>query len=129
MPRGQLHLDEELVAIGVREEHGRPEPRRHHREGQRDQADEAAEDAARSPHRGIEQRAVERLDPLHEAPSPATAAVQRQLELGTHYGACCELELRWAQLIQRLMPAAELVRFTSSGTEATLLAIRLARAF
>jgi len=58
-----------------------------------------------------------------------TAAVQRQLEYGTHYGACNELELRWAQLVQRLMPAAELVRFTGSGTEATLLAIRLARAF
>jgi glutamate-1-semialdehyde 2,1-aminomutase len=66
---------------------------------------------------------------LGHAHPQVTAAVQRQLEYGTHYGACGELELRWAQLVQRLMPAAELVRFTSSGTEATLLAIRLARAF
>lgn len=58
-----------------------------------------------------------------------TQAVRRQLERGTHYGACHELELRWGQLVQRLMPSAERVRFTSSGTEATLMALRLARAF
>jgi glutamate-1-semialdehyde 2,1-aminomutase len=56
-------------------------------------------------------------------------AVQRQVARGSHYGACHELELRWAQLVRRLMPAAECVRFTSSGTEATLLALRLARAY
>jgi len=56
-------------------------------------------------------------------------AVQRQVVRGSHYGACHELELRWAQWVQRLMPAAEKVRFTSSGTEATLLALRLARAY
>lgn len=58
-----------------------------------------------------------------------TKAVQEQLLRGTHPGACHELELRWAQIIQRLMPSAELVRFTGTGTEATLLAFRLARAF
>lgn len=56
-------------------------------------------------------------------------AVQQQVVRGSHYGACHELELRWGQLVQRLMPAAECVRFTSSGTEATLLALRLARAY
>ncbi len=56
-------------------------------------------------------------------------AVQQQVARGSHYGACHELELRWAQMVQRLMPAAECVRFTSSGTEATLLALRLARAY
>lgn len=56
-------------------------------------------------------------------------AVRKQLELGTHYGACHELELRWGELVKRLVPCAELVRFTSSGTEATLLALRLARAY
>jgi glutamate-1-semialdehyde 2,1-aminomutase len=66
---------------------------------------------------------------LGHAHPRVTAAAQRQLEYGTHFGACNELELRWAQLVQRMMPAAELVRFTNSGTEATLLAIRLARAF
>lgn len=55
-------------------------------------------------------------------------AAHRQLDLGTHYAACHELELRWAELVQRLVPSAERVRFTSSGTEANLMALRLARA-
>ncbi|HZT86845.1 MAG TPA: aminotransferase class III-fold pyridoxal phosphate-dependent enzyme [Stellaceae bacterium] len=58
-----------------------------------------------------------------------TAAVQAQIERGTHYGACHELEIAWAELVMRLIPSAERVRFTSSGTEATLMAVRLARAF
>lgn len=56
-------------------------------------------------------------------------AVHRQLNLGTHYAACHELELRWAELVQQLVPCAERVRFTSSGTEANLMALRLARAY
>lgn len=55
-------------------------------------------------------------------------AVARQLERGTHYGASQELEIAWAERVQRLVPSAEVVRFTSSGTEATMLAVRLARA-
>ena len=58
-----------------------------------------------------------------------TAAVQQQLTQGTHYAACSELELRWGQLVLDLVPCAERVRFTGSGTEANLMAIRLARAF
>lgn len=54
-------------------------------------------------------------------------AVQRQVERATHPGACHELEIRWGQLVQKLVPSAERVRFTSSGTEATLMAIRVAR--
>jgi glutamate-1-semialdehyde 2,1-aminomutase len=57
------------------------------------------------------------------------AAVHAQLDRGTHYGACHELEIEWAGLVKRLIPSAERVRFTSSGTEATLMAVRLARAF
>lgn len=57
------------------------------------------------------------------------AAIAAQATRGEHYGAAHELELRWAQLVQRLIPSAEQVRFTSSGTEATLLAMRLARAY
>jgi len=64
----------------------------------------------------------------HAHPS-MVAAVTRQLSLGTHPAACHDLELEWGQLIQRLVPSAERVRFTSSGTEANLMAIRLARAF
>jgi glutamate-1-semialdehyde 2,1-aminomutase len=58
-----------------------------------------------------------------------TQAVRQQLERGTHYGSCNELEIRWGQAVQRLVPSAERVRFTSSGTEATMLALRLARAY
>src|SRR5690606_20152578 len=57
------------------------------------------------------------------------AAVADQLPRGTHYGASHELEIRWGELVRRLVQSAERVRFTSSGTEATLLALRLARAF
>ncbi len=56
-------------------------------------------------------------------------AVAAQLPLGTHYGASHEGEIRWGELVQRLVPSAERVRFTSSGTEATMMALRLARAF
>src|ERR1700694_2311806 len=56
-------------------------------------------------------------------------AVARQLERGTHYGASQELEIGWAECVHELVPSAEAVRFTSSGTEATMMAIRLARAF
>jgi glutamate-1-semialdehyde 2,1-aminomutase len=55
-------------------------------------------------------------------------AVQAQVARGTHLGACHELEVRWAELVNRLIPCAELTRFTMSGTEATHLAMRVARA-
>jgi glutamate-1-semialdehyde 2,1-aminomutase len=58
-----------------------------------------------------------------------TKAVADQVHKGTHYGACHELEVAWAEQIQRLIPSAEWVRFTMSGTEATMLAMRDARAF
>lgn len=56
------------------------------------------------------------------------AAMHAQLDRGTHYGACHALEVRWAGLVCGMVPSAERVRFTSSGTEATLMALRLARA-
>lgn len=54
-------------------------------------------------------------------------AVQAQMARGTHYSACHELEIAWAELIARLIPSAERVRFTNSGTEATLMALRISR--
>jgi glutamate-1-semialdehyde 2,1-aminomutase len=57
------------------------------------------------------------------------AAGHAQLDRGTHFGASHELEILWAEAVKRLIPSAERVRFTSSGTEATLMAVRLARAF
>ncbi|MEE2716336.1 MAG: aminotransferase class III-fold pyridoxal phosphate-dependent enzyme [SAR324 cluster bacterium] len=56
-------------------------------------------------------------------------AVQHQLTKGSHYGASHELELEWGERIQQLIPCAESVRFNNSGTEATMLAVRLARAY
>ncbi len=57
------------------------------------------------------------------------AAVEAQARLGTHYGASHELEIRWGELVQALVSSAGKLRFTSSGTEATMMALRLARAF
>jgi glutamate-1-semialdehyde 2,1-aminomutase len=65
---------------------------------------------------------------LGHSPDDVVGAVQRQMALGTHPGACHELELRWAELVHKCVPSAERVRFTSSGTEATILSLRLARA-
>ena len=58
----------------------------------------------------------------------AVAAVREQAGRALHPGACHELERAWADEVVRLVPSAERVRFTSSGTEATLLALQLARA-
>lgn len=58
-----------------------------------------------------------------------TAAVHAQLDRGTHFGAGHVGEALWAEQIQRLIPSAERVRFTMSGTEANLLAMRVARAY
>ncbi|MGB2694740.1 MAG: aspartate aminotransferase family protein [Dehalococcoidia bacterium] len=55
-------------------------------------------------------------------------AVAQQLERGTHFGASQEREIEWAERVLNLIPSAEVVRFTSSGTEATMMAVRLARA-
>ena len=55
-------------------------------------------------------------------------AVERQVRLGTHLGGGHPLEVEWGELIQRLVPSAERISFTASGTEAVMLAVRLARA-
>jgi glutamate-1-semialdehyde 2,1-aminomutase len=57
------------------------------------------------------------------------SAVKRQIERATHPGACHAEEIEWGRLVQKLVPSAQRVRFVSSGTEATLMALRLARLF
>lgn len=57
------------------------------------------------------------------------SALQDALERGTSFGAPCQLEIRLAELIQTFMPQVEMLRFVNSGTEATMSALRLARAF
>ena len=64
----------------------------------------------------------------HNHPA-VVAAIQQALPDGTHPGANHEREIRWAQIVRELVPCAERVRFTSSGTEATHMALRLARAY
>ena len=66
---------------------------------------------------------------LGHAPAAVVAAVQHQIERGTQYGAVCDLAVEWAELIQKLVPSAELIEFMNSGTEAIMYGIRLARAF
>ena len=56
-------------------------------------------------------------------------AMRVALADGTHFGASHPREVRWAEQIRRMVPCAEQVRFTSSGTEATMMAVRLARAY
>jgi glutamate-1-semialdehyde 2,1-aminomutase len=55
----------------------------------------------------------------------ATAAVRN----GSSYGAPCDAETELAELVVKAVPSVEMVRFVSSGTEATMSAIRLARGF
>jgi glutamate-1-semialdehyde 2,1-aminomutase len=55
-------------------------------------------------------------------------AVEAQLSRGTHLGGCHPLEVELGERVQRLVPCADRVEFVVSGTEATALAIRIARA-
>lgn len=57
------------------------------------------------------------------------SAVKGILKNGTSYGAPTEIEVKMAELINKMMPTVELVRMVNSGTEATMSAIRLARAY
>src|SRR5262245_17642790 len=64
----------------------------------------------------------------HCHPAVVEAAVTA-LRNGSSYGAPCELESRLAEMVVEAVPSVEMVRFVSSGTEATMSAIRLARGF
>ena len=66
---------------------------------------------------------------LGHAHAGVTAAIVEQAQRGTSYGATTELEVELATRIIRAVPFIEKIRFVSSGTEATMSALRLARAF
>ncbi|HUY32665.1 MAG TPA: aspartate aminotransferase family protein [Pirellulales bacterium] len=66
---------------------------------------------------------------LGHADPEVIEAVARAMADGSHFGNDHPLHIEWAEWVQRLVPAAERVRFMNSGSEATLLALRLARAF
>jgi glutamate-1-semialdehyde 2,1-aminomutase len=65
---------------------------------------------------------------LGHAPPVVLAALEETMRRGTSFGIPTELELRLAELIVDRMPHIEMLRFVSSGTEATMSAIRVARA-
>ncbi|MFN8551662.1 MAG: glutamate-1-semialdehyde 2,1-aminomutase [Candidatus Obscuribacterales bacterium] len=56
-------------------------------------------------------------------------AIELTLKQGTSFGAPSRAEVEMAELVCKLMPSVEMVRMVNSGTEATMSAIRLARAF
>ncbi len=66
---------------------------------------------------------------LGHSPPAIVKAVKRQLENGTHYGTSHELEIELAEQVAKMVPSAEMIRFTNSGTEANMYAVRLARTY
>ena len=56
-------------------------------------------------------------------------ATQAALSRGTHFGSSHEIEVDWGEQVRSMVPCSERVRFTSSGTEATMMALRLSRAY
>ena len=66
---------------------------------------------------------------LGHAPDVVLDAVRGQLDRGTSYGAPTEVEVRMAEAVCEAVPSMEMVRMVSSGTEATMSAIRLARGY
>jgi glutamate-1-semialdehyde 2,1-aminomutase len=66
---------------------------------------------------------------LGHAHPAVTETIREQAARGTSFGVTTQLELELAEEIRKAVPAMERVRFVNSGTEATMSAIRLARAF
>ncbi|MBN2910196.1 glutamate-1-semialdehyde 2,1-aminomutase [Polycladomyces sp. WAk] len=64
----------------------------------------------------------------HAHPS-VVEAVKAAAEKGTSFGALTEIEVKLAQLVAEIVPSVEVVRMVNSGTEATMSALRLARAY
>jgi len=66
---------------------------------------------------------------LGHAHQDVVAAIEEQARRGTSYGMTSPLEVELAERVARAIPSIEKIRFVSSGTEATMSAIRVARAF
>ncbi len=66
---------------------------------------------------------------LGHAHPRVTAAITAAAQRGTSFGAPTEAEVRLAELVLQAVPSIELVRFVNSGTEATMSALRVARAY
>ena len=66
---------------------------------------------------------------LGQASPRIVDAVTQALAKGTHLSGASEMELRWGELVRELVPSAEKIRFHSSGTEAVMMAFRMARTY
>jgi glutamate-1-semialdehyde 2,1-aminomutase len=66
---------------------------------------------------------------MGNSPKEVQAAVNAEIGRGTMLGGSTTHETRYAEAIKQLMPSVEHIRFTSSGTESTYLALRIARAY
>ncbi len=66
---------------------------------------------------------------LGHAHPAVVEAIRQQAARGTSFGAPTEIEVELAQAVIDLVPSVEMVRFVNSGTEATMSALRLARAY
>lgn len=67
--------------------------------------------------------------PLGHAHPRIVEAVAEAARTGLHFATATDIEIEVAEIIQRLVPSAERVRFANTGTEATMAAIRLARGY
>jgi glutamate-1-semialdehyde 2,1-aminomutase len=65
---------------------------------------------------------------LGHRPELVVEAIEKQVKEAIHWGLAFEKQVEWAEMIRDLIPCAEMVRFCCSGTEATMYAVRLARA-
>ena len=65
---------------------------------------------------------------LGHSPKPVADALVAQSKSGTLYGTVNRASVELGELVQKLMPRAEMMRFSSTGSEATMYAVRLARA-
>jgi glutamate-1-semialdehyde 2,1-aminomutase len=66
---------------------------------------------------------------LGHAYDPVVKAIQQKAEMSTSFGAPTELEIQMAELIKSMAPNIDLIRMVSSGTEACMSAVRLARGY
>ena len=65
----------------------------------------------------------------HDLPEAVQSAIQSHASAGPMYGAPTKVEVELAEFVARHVPSVEMVRFVNSGTEATVSAVRLARAY
>jgi glutamate-1-semialdehyde 2,1-aminomutase len=66
---------------------------------------------------------------LGHAPKAVVDAACRQIALGSHFGFAHPLEVELAEMVTRMVPSADMMRYTNSGTEANMYAITLARGY